>query len=351
MFDFLEREGRRCSPRRSEPGSPTCSPARDCRWIRGGAWTRDARSPCFGPATAAAERTRFPAQVLTAELWRMALHTRIPSHSGLLRGTAHRLVPSMNLRASPSPSTRRGPGGRGPPGSRKEHLLHHEPALSYGAEPEALWMHAVVPVDGVQSAVVSRFKDMIFLPIETSGEGEINAYSRVQMALGEARAKAKAEFQDALSHSGTTLPGSRNSSPPSSSARSALSRAAPAWDCRDRREFRAPRRDIMADARVGERVIAAPLRPRVCVRLSALFSEQPSCAQGAHPVTHENGCEGVGRGCQTRPGASPPARSAFEDRRQSHGEVMARSGRPRHRDPAASLFSESLSCACRAPSA
>ena len=32
---------------------------------------------------------------------------------------------------------------------------------------------------------------MIYLPIETSGEGEINAHSRVQMALGEAKVKAK----------------------------------------------------------------------------------------------------------------------------------------------------------------
>ena len=48
--------------------------------------------------------------------------------------------------------------------------------------------------DGAQSAVVNNFKDMIFLPIETSGEGEINAHSRVQMALGEAKLKAKQEF-------------------------------------------------------------------------------------------------------------------------------------------------------------
>ena len=52
--------------------------------------------------------------------------------------------------------------------------------------------------DGAQSAVVNRFKDMIFLPIETSGEGEINAHSRVQMALGEAKARAKREFAEVL---------------------------------------------------------------------------------------------------------------------------------------------------------
>jgi hypothetical protein len=59
--------------------------------------------------------------------------------------------------------------------------------------------------DGVQSAVMNHFKDMIFLPIETSGEGEINAHSRVQMALGEAKAKAKLEFQQALESTGRPL--------------------------------------------------------------------------------------------------------------------------------------------------
>ncbi len=59
--------------------------------------------------------------------------------------------------------------------------------------------------DGVQSAVMNHFKDMIFLPIETSGEGEINAHSRVQMALGEAKAKAKLEFQQALESTGKRL--------------------------------------------------------------------------------------------------------------------------------------------------
>ena len=59
--------------------------------------------------------------------------------------------------------------------------------------------------DGVQSAVMNHFKDMIFLPIETSGEGEVNAHSRVQMALGEAKAKAKLEFQQALESTGKRL--------------------------------------------------------------------------------------------------------------------------------------------------
>ena len=59
--------------------------------------------------------------------------------------------------------------------------------------------------DGAQSAVVSSYKDMIYLPVETSGEGEINAHSRVQMALGEAKSKAKKEFAEALERTGLTL--------------------------------------------------------------------------------------------------------------------------------------------------
>jgi len=59
--------------------------------------------------------------------------------------------------------------------------------------------------DGAQSAVVSQYKDMIFLPIETSGEGEINAHSRVQMALGEAKNKAKKEFRESLERAGLSL--------------------------------------------------------------------------------------------------------------------------------------------------
>jgi predicted nucleotide-binding protein (sugar kinase/HSP70/actin superfamily) len=59
--------------------------------------------------------------------------------------------------------------------------------------------------DGAQSAVVNLYKDMIYLPIETSGEGDVNAHSRVQMALGEAKVKAKNEFQEVLSKTGYTL--------------------------------------------------------------------------------------------------------------------------------------------------
>ncbi|MBI5916299.1 MAG: hypothetical protein HY842_13060 [Bacteroidetes bacterium] len=51
--------------------------------------------------------------------------------------------------------------------------------------------------DGAQAAVVELNRDMIFLPLETAGEGETNAQSRVLMALGDAQVKAKKELADA----------------------------------------------------------------------------------------------------------------------------------------------------------
>jgi predicted nucleotide-binding protein (sugar kinase/HSP70/actin superfamily) len=59
--------------------------------------------------------------------------------------------------------------------------------------------------DGAQAAVVDQYKDMIYLPVETSGEGEINAHSRVQMALGEAKMKTKTEFVETLAEAGLTV--------------------------------------------------------------------------------------------------------------------------------------------------
>ena len=58
--------------------------------------------------------------------------------------------------------------------------------------------------DGAQAAVIDQYKDMIYLPVETSGEGEINAHSRVQMALGEAKMKTKTEFAETLAEAGLT---------------------------------------------------------------------------------------------------------------------------------------------------
>ncbi|MBE0645180.1 MAG: activator of (R)-2-hydroxyglutaryl-CoA dehydratase [Bacteroidetes bacterium] len=56
--------------------------------------------------------------------------------------------------------------------------------------------------DGVQTAVVAHHDDIIFLPVETSGEGEANAHSRVQMTLNDARERAREEFASTLESCG-----------------------------------------------------------------------------------------------------------------------------------------------------
>ena len=59
--------------------------------------------------------------------------------------------------------------------------------------------------DGVQSRVVSDYKDSIYIPIETSGDGEVNVKSRVQMKLYEAKVKTRQEMADVLEKHDVTV--------------------------------------------------------------------------------------------------------------------------------------------------
>jgi predicted nucleotide-binding protein (sugar kinase/HSP70/actin superfamily) len=56
--------------------------------------------------------------------------------------------------------------------------------------------------DGVQSLITAKWPEAIFLPLECSGDGEVNAHSRVQMMLFKARQKARTEFDRALDDRG-----------------------------------------------------------------------------------------------------------------------------------------------------
>ncbi len=58
--------------------------------------------------------------------------------------------------------------------------------------------------DGVQSLISERFPGTIFCAVETSGDGAVNFYSRVQMYLFKAKQAAANEFQKALTESGVT---------------------------------------------------------------------------------------------------------------------------------------------------
>jgi predicted nucleotide-binding protein (sugar kinase/HSP70/actin superfamily) len=135
-------------------------------------------------------------------MWTYFYHRTI-RHMG---GTVHRLVPQKELARLAHPFYHQlARGGEGYMEVGKNvyytvnHLCHMVLALKpFGCMPST-------QSDAVQSRVVSKYKDMIFLPIETSGEGEVNAHSRVQMALAEARAKARAEFDCVLGITGKRL--------------------------------------------------------------------------------------------------------------------------------------------------
>ena len=59
--------------------------------------------------------------------------------------------------------------------------------------------------DGVQSMVTEKYPEAIFCAIETSGDGAVNVYSRVQMMLFKARQAARAEYQRELERIGVTV--------------------------------------------------------------------------------------------------------------------------------------------------
>jgi predicted nucleotide-binding protein (sugar kinase/HSP70/actin superfamily) len=58
--------------------------------------------------------------------------------------------------------------------------------------------------DGVQSAITEKFPGTIYCPVETSGDGRVNFYSRIQMYLFKARKAASSEYDKACAEHGVT---------------------------------------------------------------------------------------------------------------------------------------------------
>jgi len=135
-------------------------------------------------------------------MWNFFYHRTI-KHLG---GISHQLVPQTELADMAHPfynQFARGGEGHLEVGKNVYYTVHKLCHMVLALKPFGCMPSS--QSDGVQSAVINKFKDMIFLPIETSGEGEVNAHSRVQMALGEAKVKAKAEFEQCLKSTGKDL--------------------------------------------------------------------------------------------------------------------------------------------------
>jgi len=123
-----------------------------------------------------------------------------------LGGSAHRLADQLEMERIAHPFyNSRAAGGEGHLEVAKNVYYHHHDLCHMVLSLKPFGCMPSTQSDGVQSAIISRFPEMIYLPIETSGEGEINAHSRVQMALGEARGKARAELARALERGGYAL--------------------------------------------------------------------------------------------------------------------------------------------------
>jgi predicted nucleotide-binding protein (sugar kinase/HSP70/actin superfamily) len=123
-----------------------------------------------------------------------------------LGGTAHPLANQLELQrvAHPYYNTRAS-GGEGFMEVAKNiyYCNHHYSHMTLSLKPFGCMPST--QSDGAQAAVLAHFPEMTYLPVETSGEGDINAYSRVQMALGEAKVKCKEEFKAAVERTGHAL--------------------------------------------------------------------------------------------------------------------------------------------------
>ncbi|MGQ9571774.1 MAG: hypothetical protein ACUVV3_01080 [Dehalococcoidia bacterium] len=81
--------------------------------------------------------------------------------------------------------------------------LHHKAHMMVTVKPFGCMPSTVS--DGVQAKVVTDLADAIFVPIETTGDGEVLVKSRVQMKLQEAKDKAREEMERVLDSYGVTL--------------------------------------------------------------------------------------------------------------------------------------------------
>jgi predicted nucleotide-binding protein (sugar kinase/HSP70/actin superfamily) len=123
-----------------------------------------------------------------------------------LGGLAHRLPSQDELARLAAPfynPLARGGEGHLEIGKTLYHSLHHHCHMVLSLKPFGCLPST--QSDGAQSAVVSRFPNILFLPIETAGDGEIHARSRVQMVLADAKARARCEFETAVEATGRPL--------------------------------------------------------------------------------------------------------------------------------------------------
>lgn len=58
---------------------------------------------------------------------------------------------------------------------------------------------------GAMTAVIGKYPDLLYAPLEIKGDAEVHALSRCQMILTEAKKRANKEFAETLERAGTTV--------------------------------------------------------------------------------------------------------------------------------------------------
>jgi len=91
----------------------------------------------------------------------------------------------------------RGGEGHMEVGKLIQNVLHNKAHMVISVKPFGCMPSSGVS-DGVQSLITERYPEAIFLPIETTGDGAVNVYSRIQMMLFKAKRVAEKEYKDLL---------------------------------------------------------------------------------------------------------------------------------------------------------
>ena len=207
MFRFLESEG---SEVFVEPVTTWISylvnqavnAARDRAGLRLGSNIAPRRDVRARVAAALA----FRKKLFTLALGQRLLNREYERYRAALGGTAHRLPDQVELLrlAHPYYNSRAG-GGKGHLEVAQNIYCHARELCHMVLSLKPFGCMPSTQSDGAQAAVTSHHKDTIYIPIETSGEGDIRAHSRVQMALGEAKDRCKHEFRRAVQETGYTI--------------------------------------------------------------------------------------------------------------------------------------------------
>jgi hypothetical protein len=83
-------------------------------------------------------------------------------------------------------------------------VVHNKANMTLSVKPFGCMPSSGVS-DGVQSLITEKYPGTIFCAVETSGDGAVNFYSRVQMYLFKAKQVAQAELSEALARHAMSL--------------------------------------------------------------------------------------------------------------------------------------------------